>query len=179
VTYHTVDGTAVSPKDYSAIAANTNSTICAGATSERIDVTVAPDTIYEQPDEQFYVDITAAVTALSAASVPNPVVRATVTIVDPNVVPSVGFTATALAIGEGTSAVTGFLTLALSHASSQPVTVTYGTTTTPGTATQGADYVQIASSMTAVIAPETLTVQVTRVPLSSLFPLVGGSCIVV
>ena len=146
VKYSTSAGTATASTfttigDFQSVSPTTL-TIPAGQTSANVNVFVTPDDIYET-DETFFLNLSDPVNASISDA------QAKYTIVNDDTQPTVSIAGGFQAEGDsGQTALT--LTLRLSNASYQPVTVSYATAN--GTATAPADYV--AASGTVTFAPE-------------------------
>jgi hypothetical protein len=129
VNYTTANGTATPGVDYTAQTSSV--TITTGTTSTTITIPVSGDVVAE-PDETFFVTLTAATNATVADS------QGLGTILNDEGVPTIAIGDGALAEGNGgTTAFTFPVTL--SGLSASDVTVTY-TTANGGTATAGTDY---------------------------------------
>ncbi|HEX2924678.1 MAG TPA: Calx-beta domain-containing protein, partial [Ruminiclostridium sp.] len=127
VDYKTVDGTAVSGKDY--VSKDGTITFDKNETQKTITIDVNDDTIYED-DETFYVDLSNSSVAITKA-------RGTGTIQDNDPKPSI--TIKNISVDEGSSGSTDAeFTIIMSSESSKAVTVNY--ITEDGSAKAGADY---------------------------------------
>ncbi|BAY60356.1 polymorphic membrane protein [Calothrix brevissima NIES-22] len=146
VNYATANGTATAGSDYTATTGTL--TFNPGVTSKTLNVAVTGDTTFE-PNETFFVNLSNAANATIAD---NQAVG-TITNDDANL-PNLSINDITVVEGQTSQAV---LTVTLSSASSQPVTVKY--TTAPGTATANADYTT--SSGTLTFAANTTTAKIT------------------
>src|SRR5262249_36507176 len=129
VKWATADGTARAPEDYSA--GQGILTFAPGETSQSIVVTVRGDTLNEA-DEDFFIDLRDA----SGAEIVK--TRTKITLRNDDTVPSLSIDD--VRVSEGSSGwTTAVVTVKLSAASAQPVTVKW--VTADGTATAPSDYV--------------------------------------
>jgi hypothetical protein len=136
VAYATSPGTAAAGSDYTAISGTL--TFAPGVTTQLVTVQVAGDTTNE-PNETFGLNLSAPVNATIATA------AGTGTIQNDDAVPTLAITSVSL--NEGNAGTTPFVfTVSLSAASSQEVTVAYGTS--PGTATAGSDYTTTSGTLT-------------------------------
>ena len=141
VGYATTDGTATAGADYLALSGT--ATIPAGSTSTTIAVPVTNDAV-DEPDETFVVNLTGPTNATIADG------SAQATILDDEPLPSLSISdATVVEGNSGTTNAT--FTVTLSGPSSSTVTVS--ATTADITAVAGADYVPLAPTTTAILAP--------------------------
>ncbi|MEE9491835.1 MAG: Calx-beta domain-containing protein [Gammaproteobacteria bacterium] len=148
VNYSTLNGSAIAGTDYTA--ASGVLSFAAGETSKTISVSITDDAITETA-ESFTVALSNAVNAtLSSAS-------AAVTITDNESVPSA--TVTDITVGEADGTAT--LTIALSHASAQSITIDYATA--DSSAIAGTDYTAASGvlSFAAGEASKTISVSIT------------------
>ncbi len=162
VDYHTADGTAEAPADYTATSGTL--TFAPGVTSRTVDVPVIGDTL-EESDETF----TLALAAPSGATLQDGV--ATGTIQDDDALPSVSVSDASVAEGGSAvpavlaapslkSAATGLVfAIELPIAASQPVTVHFATA--DGTARAPADYLATSGDVTFAPGQTLKTVAVT------------------
>nr|MCM0594427.1 M10 family metallopeptidase C-terminal domain-containing protein [Gloeotrichia echinulata DEX184] len=145
VNYATANGTATAGSDYTATTGTL--TFNPGDTSKTLSVAVTGDLTIE-PNETFFVNLSNAANATIADN------QAVGTITNDDTLPTLSINDITVVEGQTPQAV---LTVTLSSASSQPVTVNY--TTAPGTATANADYTT--SSGTLTFAANTTTAQIT------------------
>lgn len=129
VNYAATGGTAVGGGADYALSAGTV-TFNPGETTRTLSVAVADDAVFE-PDETIVVTLSGATNALLGA-----VANRTHTILNDDPQPAVAFTASTMRGSESVTTVS--LTVSLSAASTQPVSVVYSTG--DGSATAGADY---------------------------------------
>ena len=137
VDYATSDGTAKEPGDYTA--ASGTLTFTPGDVSETFDVTIIDDAL-DEPAETVTLTLSNAGNALLGA-VNNP---ATLTIGDNDPPPTVDFGSATYTVDEGAGTAT--ITITLSEASGQQVTVDYATS--DGTAEQPDDYTTASGTLT-------------------------------
>ena len=141
VTYGTSNGLALAGSDYTAVSGSL--TFQPGQTEKQITVPVIGDTQVE-PDESFTLSLSSAQNATIAKAsaigkilnddVPPPPPLPTLSVAD-------------ITVTEGNSGTTNAtFTVKLSQASTQPVTVTYGTS--DGSARAGSDYTAVSGSLT-------------------------------
>jgi hypothetical protein len=136
VSYATANGTAVSPGDYAATSATL--TFAPGITSLPVTVVVNGDSLSES-NETFLVILSGATNATLARA------QGVGTIANDDPLPSLGINDVSTAEGNsGTK--NGTLTVSLSTASGQDVTVGYATAN--GTATAGSDYAATSGTLT-------------------------------
>lgn len=128
VHYAITGGSAQQPEDYSLVKGTL--TFAPGETTKSIPLAVVEDALSEA-DETVVVTLSAPVNAVLGANV-----NTTYTIVDNDAGPTVAFQTTTTTIGEGVASVA--LTVTLSAASAQTVTVDYAAT--GGSAQAGLDY---------------------------------------
>src|SRR5882672_3908920 len=129
VNYATANGTATAGADY--VSTNGTLTFLPGQTSQTITVAVLGDAL-DELDETILVNLTAATNATISDG------QGEVTILDDDAAPVLAITD--VSVVEGNSGTTNaVLTVSLSAAAAQTVTVNYATAN--GTATVGADYV--------------------------------------
>jgi LmbE family N-acetylglucosaminyl deacetylase len=132
VVYSTANSTATSPQDYTAAAATTL-TFTAGQTSRTISVPIAGD-LLDEADETFFVNLATPVNVTIADA------QGVGTIVDNDPTPTL--TVNDVTVNEGnTGSVNATVTVSLSAASGQTVSVGY--TTANGTATAPQDYTAV------------------------------------
>ncbi len=147
VDYRTADGTARAGSDYTAVAGTL--TFTPGQTSRTISVQVTGDTVLE-PDETFFVDLSAPVGAVIADG------QGLGTIVNDEP-PTLSIAPVAVLEGDaGTTA--AVFTVSLAQASAATVTVDYATAN--GTAQAGSDYTGAAGTLTFVPGETSRTVTV-------------------
>ncbi|WP_392535477.1 beta strand repeat-containing protein [Nostoc sp. C117] len=147
VNYATANGTATAGSDYTASTGTL--TFNPGNTSKTISVIVAGDTRFE-PNETFFVNLSNATNATIADN------QALGTILNDDAnLPTLSINDITVVEGQTPQAV---LTVSLSNASSQPVTVNY--TTAPGTATANADYTSRNGTLTFAANTTTATIAV-------------------
>ncbi|MBD2518026.1 M10 family metallopeptidase C-terminal domain-containing protein [Nostoc sp. FACHB-973] len=147
VNYATANGTATSGSDYTASTGTL--TFNPGNISKTLTVAVAGDTIFE-PNETFFLNLSNATNATIADN------QALGTIVNDDAnLPNLSINDITVVEGQTPQAV---LTVSLSSASSQPVTVNY--TTTPGTATANTDYTSRNGTLTFAANTTTATITV-------------------
>jgi hypothetical protein len=151
VGFATANGTATAGADY--VAASGTATFAAGSTTTSVNVAVTADAVFE-PNETFVLNLSTPVNATLARA------QATATIVNDEAAPSLSILDATVAEGNA-GATNATVTVALSPASSQPVTVEY--TTADGTATAGTDYTAGSGSLTFLpgVTAQTITVAVT------------------
>jgi ribosomal protein L35AE/L33A len=136
VNYATANGTATAPQDYAAVTATTL-TFAPGTTTQTITIAVAGDVLTEA-NETFFVNLTTPVNATITDA------QGLGTIVDNDAAPTVSIND--VTVTETNAAgVNAVLTVSLSAASSQTVSVTYATAN--GTATAPADYTAAAATV--------------------------------
>src|SRR6185369_6185012 len=149
VNYATANGTATAGTDY--VSTNGTLTFLPGQTSQTITVTVFGDAL-DELDETILVNLTAATNATIADG------QGVVTIVDDDAAPVLAIND--VSVVEGNSGTTNaVLTVSLSAASAQTVTVNYATAN--GTATAGTDYVSTNSTLTFLPGQTSQTITVT------------------
>jgi uncharacterized repeat protein (TIGR01451 family) len=150
VKYKTVDGSAKAPADYTAKPLTLIS-FAPGVTTQKVTVAVQGD-IETEPTEDFYVDLSDATKSVIADG------RGVATILTDEPPPEISIDDTIVAEGDsGTTKAT--LTVSLSSASTQIVTVEYKTTN--GTAIAPGDYT--AKPLTALVFDPGITTQVVEV----------------
>ena len=137
VSYATADGTATSGSDY--VSASGTLTFAPGVTSQPVSVGIVGDTVFES-DETVLVNLSSASGATLAKS------QGSITIVnDDSNLPTVSIND--ISVTEGNSGTQqAVLTVSLSSASANTVTVSYATA--DGTATSGSDYVPASGALT-------------------------------
>jgi Ca2+-binding RTX toxin-like protein len=147
VNYATANGTATSGSDYTATTGTL--TFNPGNTSKTLTVAVIGDTTFE-PNETFFVNLSNATNSTIADN------QGVGTILndDPNL-PTLSINDISVVEGQNPQAV---LTVTLSSASSQAVTVNY--TTAPGTATANTDYTSRSGTLTFAANATTATITV-------------------
>jgi hypothetical protein len=156
VAYATSDGTAEAGSDYTA--ASGTLTIAPGETGTTFDVVINNDT-QNEPDETLTLTLSNAEQAVLGTPE-----TATLTITDDDEAvveaPDVQFSAAAYRVGEGEPAAT--ITVTLSAAAEQVVTVAYATS--DGTAEAGSDYTAITETLTfdPGVITQTFTISVTH-----------------
>src|SRR2546422_482262 len=149
VNYATANGTATAGADYVSI--NGTLTFLPGQTSQTITVAVLCDALNEL-DETILVNLTAATNATISDG------QGVVTILDDDAAPVLSIND--VSVVEGNSGTTNaVLTVSLSAASAQTVTVNYATAN--GTATAGADYVSTNGTLTFLPGQTSQTITVT------------------
>ena len=137
VDYRTVDGTAVSPSDFSAIT-TTTLTFLPADTTKQVTVFVNGDTTFE-PEEAFTVHL------LNPGSATIGDADGTGTITNDDTQPTISINDVSVTEGNSGTITAGF-TVSLSNASSQTITVNYATA--DNTATAGSDYVGTSGTLT-------------------------------
>ncbi len=147
VDYAAVDGTAVSPDDYTLAAGSL--TIPAGSTTATLVINATQDAVFEGI-ETYSVNFSSADTLNSAAS------TASITIDPADMMPEVSIS-DPVAVTEGGAPALVF-TVSLNTASGVPVTLDFATA--DGTATSGADYTATAGSLTFAPGETTKTITV-------------------
>jgi hypothetical protein len=136
VGYTTANGTATAGSDYTA--ASGTATFAAGATTASVGIVVTGDTVIEA-DETFVVNLSAPANATIART------QAIGTIQNDESLPALSIADVSLAEGNS-GTVNAVLTVTLSAANLQPVTVNYATA--DGTAAAGTDYTAATGTLT-------------------------------
>src|SRR5882672_3423341 len=151
VNYATANGTATAGTDY--VSTNGTLTFLPGQTSQTITVAVLGDAL-DELDETILVNLTAATNATISDG------QGVVTILDDDAAPVLAITD--VSVVEGNSGTTNaVLTVSLSAAAAQTVTVNYATAN--GTATAGADYVSTNGTLTFLPGQTSQTITVADV----------------
>ncbi|MCB0163799.1 MAG: right-handed parallel beta-helix repeat-containing protein [Anaerolineae bacterium] len=132
VDYETTDNTATSPADYTAI--SDTLTFSPGVTQTTFAVTIIDDPLVEG-SETLTLTLSNPVSATLATAGNNP---ATLTIVETETLPEVGFASATYEVDEDVASGQAIITVTLSSAPGLTATVVYSTT--DGTATSPADY---------------------------------------
>jgi hypothetical protein len=149
VDYATANGTATAGSDY--VAKSGTLTFAAGETTKTVAVTVNGDTA-DEPDETFHLSLSNPTNATLGTS------QATATILDDDV-PTVSMSINDVAHTEGNSGTTSaVLTVSLSAAAAQIVTVDYATAN--GTATAGSDYAAASGNLSFSVGQTSRTIAV-------------------
>src|SRR5206468_4333961 len=148
VNYATANGTATAGADY--VSTNGTLTFLPGQTSQTITVAVLGD-VLDELDETILVNLTTATNATISDS------QSVVTILDDDAAPVLAIND--VSVVEGNSGTTNaVLTVSLSAASAQTVTVNYATAN--GTATAGTDYVSTNGTLTFLPGQTSQTISV-------------------
>ena len=138
VKYTTIDGTAVEPGDYTAISGTL--TFAPGDRNKTFNVTINEDTL-DEPNETVTLDLFDPTNATIGPNNP-----ATLTIEDNDALPTVDFSSATYGVDENVATGKTTITVTLSAASGQQVTVDYDTS--DGTATAGDDYIAATGTLT-------------------------------
>ncbi|MCZ2340933.1 MAG: hypothetical protein LC104_03955 [Bacteroidales bacterium] len=143
VSYSTADGTATGGGvDYTGGSGSV--TISAGTTSNTISIPISSDNI-DEPNETFFVNLTAASSPTLPVTIGDNQGQATIT--DDDNPPVITLSASSSSVSEGNSGTTSITyTVTLSNPSSQAVTVSYATS--DGTAQAGSDYQAASGTLT-------------------------------
>jgi hypothetical protein len=137
VNYATADNTATAGSDYTS--ASGTLTFTAGVTSQTFTVSITDDSLDEIPTELVTLSLSGATNATLGAQN-----AADLQITDNDAAPTVQFDATTYTVDEGAGTAT--ITVTLSAASGQSVTVDYATS--DGAAQAGSDYLAVTGTLT-------------------------------
>jgi hypothetical protein len=148
IDYATANGTATAGTDYTAVSGKL--TFAPGETSKTISVVVLGDNL-DEVDEAFTLNFS------NAANVVLSQTRVTGTIVDDNAAPVIAISDTSIIEGDD-SAKTALVTVSLSAASSQEISVDY--TTSDGTAVAGTDYTAVSGRLNFAPGETTKTIEI-------------------